>query len=89
MPDLASPNQPQSPAADKPVAKHPLTSRTLLGIALALSPLLARWLGLELDDAEVQATAEDLVTLLGGALAIYGRFAAKQRLSTSAEDLAK
>ena len=61
--------------------KSPLLSKTLIGIGVSLLPFLQKRFGLELSDADVQAIVENLCTLGGAALAIYGRFSARSRLA--------
>jgi len=56
-----------------PGAKGMLTSKTAVGILVAVLPLLWRALGWEFAEAETQAIAEQLVQLGGLALALYGR----------------
>ena len=56
-------------------------SKTLIGLAVALAgPWLARKFGLTLTDAAQQAIVEQIITGMGGALAVYGRLKADTAL---------
>lgn len=56
-------------------------SKTLLGILIALLPTVLGWLGIEFDDAQTQALAAEIAQVLGGLLAIVGRFTARAKLT--------
>lgn len=90
VPDPASAQLTSSPAAPQAVAsKSPLASRTIIGVLIALLPVLARWTGVQLDDADAQASADDLVTIAGAVLAIVGRWKATRPLALQRDDAAK
>lgn len=58
--------------------KNPLQSKTLWGLAVALvGPWFARKCGVTLDDAAQQQIVEQIITAIGAALTIYGRFTAE------------
>lgn len=59
-------------------SKNVITSKTILGLVIAVAaPYLAKH-GIVLDQA---GFVDDIVTLLGAALAVYGRFKASKALS--------
>lgn len=58
--------------------KHPLQSKTIWGLIVALlGPWLARKCGVTLDDKAQQEIVEQIITGIGAALAVYGRFTAE------------
>lgn len=61
--------------------KFALRSKTIIGIILVVLPVFAKFAGIALEDADAQAVAEPVVTLLGALIALWGRITAKAPLT--------
>lgn len=63
--------------------KSALTSRAVWGGVLAMAAPLAGWLGYTVssaDQAEIAALVSAAISVIGGALAIWGRIKATKRI---------
>lgn len=75
------PDSPAPLSADNVAPKSIFASRTLLGIAVMLLPLLARKCGVQLGDADAQEIVNNIAEIGGSLLAIYGRLKASRPLT--------
>ena len=53
-----------------------MISKTYLGVLIAAILPLLRAIGIDLPDADTQATGETVLTAVGSLLALYGRYRA-------------
>lgn len=63
---------------EQPGGKGLLQSKTAYGVAVMLLPTVGRWFGFEFDDASAQEIVNQVVVLVGGLLALYGRVKASK-----------
>lgn len=60
--------------------KHPLKSKTIVGVLVALLASLTSMLDMDVVDSDLQSWAEGILVVAGAILAIYGRFKAKGKI---------